>query len=309
MGVTPSDISSTLLLPGLKAIFLEEYEKTEDNAWKQFSMMMDSTGYSETYAFLGATPAMREWLTERIPTGLQANPFTLANKDFEATIEVDRNALKDDRYGEIRAQVQMLAEASRRYYGQMAFTVLGEGDQTTYGSCYDGLEFFDTQHKEGAYYTTVQSNLGSSALSLTAISATRAAMMNFKNDRGLPMGAVPDTIIVSPAYEDLALQLVGSNTTDASGNGTGNFTGLNNPQKGRFQVISSPWITDTDSWIMASCGGIKKPLIFQNRQATEFNALEGNSEKGFMSKKFLYGVDNRFNFGYGDWRTAYMHVP
>jgi phage major head subunit gpT-like protein len=309
MGLVPSDISSTLLLPGLKALFLEEYEKPADEDWKKISMEMSSTGFSETYAFLGSTPAMREWLTERIPTGLQAQPFTLANKDFEATIEVDRNALEDDRYGEIKVQIQMLAEASRRYYGQMGFTVLSEGDQTTYGQCYDGLEFFDTQHKEGAYYTTVQSNLGSSSLSMSAISATRAAMMGFKNDRGLPMGVVPDTIIVSPAYEDLAIQLLGSSGTDSSGNATGSYTGLTNPQRGRYQVISSPWITDTDSWIMACCNGIKKPLIFQNRRDTEFAALEGNSEKGFMSKKYMYGVDSRFNFGYGDWRTAYMHVP
>ncbi len=309
MGVTSSDISSTLLLPGLKAIFLEEYEKPLDNSWQQIAMTMDSTGYSETYAFLGATPAMREWLSERVPTGLNANPFTIANKDYEATIEVDRNALRDDRYGEIRIQVQMLAETARRYYDEMAFTVLGEGDQTTYGQCYDGLEFFDTQHKEGSYYTTVQSNLGSSTLSSSSISATRAAIMKFKNDRGKPLGITPDTLIVPPDLEDLAIQLTQSGTTDASGNATGAATGLKNPQTGRFKVISSPWITDTDSWIMACCGGVNKPLIFQNRQATEFGALEGNTEKGFMSKKFLYGVDNRFNFGYGNWRYAYMHVP
>ena len=41
----------------------------------------------------------------------------------------------------------------------------------------------------------------------------------------------------------------------------------------------------------------------------KFQALEGNSETGFMRDEYLYGVKTRFAFGYGDWRDAYMHVP
>lgn len=309
MGVVNSDFDDTLLLAGLKAIFRQEYERPADMDWKNICMSMPSTGYTETYGFLGSTPAMREWLDSRQATGLQAKPFSITNKDFEATLEVDRNTIEDDRYGEIRIQVQMLAESARRYYGELAFTVLGEGDQNTYGTCYDGNEFFDTTHSEGVYYTTNQANLGSSTLSSTSLSATRAAMMKFKNDRGKPLGIIADTLIVPPELEDLALQLVRSTTVDASGNATGASTGLVNPNQGRFQVITTPWITDSDSWILASCGGVNKPLIFQDRKPTEFTALEGNTEKGFMTKKYLYGVDNRFNIGYGNWRYAFMHVP
>lgn len=309
MGNVNSDFSSTLLEVGLKAIFRQEYEKPEDNSWKQISMIMPSTGYNETYGFLGATPAMREWLDERIPTGLQAKPFSVVNKDFESTIEVDRNTLKDDRYGEIVVQVQMLAESARRYYGERAFTVYTEGDQSTYGLCYDGKEFFDAAHAEGTVYTTAQSNLGSSALSETSLSATKALMRKFRNDRGKKLGVTPDTLIVGPDLESLAIQLTKSGTTDSSGNGTGSATGLINPSKDQYKVLVTEFFEDDDSWILAKTGGINKPLIFQNRQETEFAALEGNSEQGFMRKKYLYGVDNRFEFGYGNWRTSYMHVP
>lgn len=82
MGVVNSDFDDTLLLAGLKAIFREEYERPADDDWKTICMNMPSTGFSETYGFLGSTPAMREWLDSRQATGLQAKPFTIANKDF-----------------------------------------------------------------------------------------------------------------------------------------------------------------------------------------------------------------------------------
>lgn len=309
MGLVPSDIDTTLLEAGLKAIFRQEYEKPADMDWKTICMSMPSTGYSETYGFLGSTPAMREWLDERLPSGFQSTPFTLANKDFEATLEVDRNALEDDRYGEIKVQVQMLAEAARRYYAERAFTVLASGEASTYGLCYDGQYFFDSDHAEGTYYTTSQSNSASVTLSATTLSAARAAMMKFKDDRGRPLGIIADTLIVPPDLEDLALQLVKSVTVDSSGNATGSSTGLINPNQGRFRVIVTPWFTDADSWCLACCNGVNKPLIFQERKPTTFAALEGNSETGFLKKKYLYGVDNRFNIGYGNWRYAYFSTP
>ena len=309
MGLVPSDIDATLLEVGLKAIFRQEYAKATNDSWKKVSMTMPSKGYNETYGFLGATPAMREWLDERIPTGFQATPFTIANKDFEATLEVDRNALDDDRYGEIKVQVQLLAESARRYYEERAFTVLANGETSTYGLCYDGNEFFDSSHSEGTYYTTAQSNSGSSALTATTLSAARSAMMKFKDDRGKPLGIIADTLIVPPDLEDLAIQLTQSSTTDGDGDGTAAATGLVNPNKGRYNVIVTPWFTDADSWMLCSCNGVNKPLIFQDRKPTEFAALEGNSERGFLTKKYLYGVDNRFNFGYGNWRYAYFSTP
>jgi phage major head subunit gpT-like protein len=51
-----------------------------------------------------------------------------------------------------------------------------------------------------------------------------------------------------------------------------------------------------------------KPFIKQLRQAPEFNSLEGDSEAGFMRKKYLYGIDYRVGFGYGLWQKMIKTV-
>lgn len=289
------------LTAGLQKIFFQEYERPVDNEWEKIVTKIPSTKDKETYAWLGSTPAMREFVDERMPGELHENDFSITNKKFESTIGVKTDALDDDQYGQIRIRVQQMAEASRRYYDERVFTVLAAGETTTYGSCYDGLEFFDTQHKEGSFYTTVQSNLGSSSLSESSLSAAKTAMRKFKDDRGKPMNIIADTLVVPPDLEPDAIKLLKSLTADASGNV--------NVHQGTFNLIVTPWITDTDAWYLLCTNRVTRPLIFQDREPTTFTALEGNSETGFMRDQYYYGVKNRFNVGYGDWRMAYASTP
>jgi phage major head subunit gpT-like protein len=306
MTVVKGDVSA-FLEAGLRQVFNNVYNMTDaagnplDGEWRKVAMEMSSDGEDEKYAFLGNNPSMREFTDERVPSGLQSNSFTIVNKKFESTIAVDRDAISDDRYSQIVVKIQAMAEIARQYYNDRAWTVFFEGDGHTYGYCYDGNEFFDTAHKEGKYYTTNQSNLLTLALTAENLGTARLNMRNFRDDRGKKLGIVGDTLIVPPELEETAFKIVNSLTVDASGNA--NFN------KGRYNIIVRPEIEDTDSWALVSTAGVIKPLIFQNREPTEFGALERNSETGFKSEKYLYGVRNRFNFGYGDWRRAVMSVP
>ena len=285
----------------LDVVFQNEYSRPIDNTWTQLCTTINSTKAIEKYGFLGANPSMREFKDERQPTGFQEHAFSIANKKYESTISIAVDALDDDQYGQIALQVQKLGEVTRQFKEECAYTVLAEGDQSTYGPCYDGQNFFSDSHSEGTYYTTNQGNYGSSTLTQTSLSATRAIMMRFRDDRGKELKIVPDTLIVPPELEDTAIQLTKSATVDASGNV--------NVNQGRYKVLVTPFITDSDSWILAKTNGVMKPLIYQNRMDAKFQALEGNSEAGFMRDEYLYGVKTRFAFGYGDWRNAYMHVP
>jgi phage major head subunit gpT-like protein len=163
------------------------------------------------------------------------------------------------------------------------------------------LEYFDASHVEGSSYTTVQSNLDSKVLNATNLSLAKTAMRQFKDDRGKPMNIIADTLVVPPDLEPDAQKLLYSTTLDASGNV--------NVHKNSFKLIVTPWITDAENWYLLCTNRVTKPLIFQDREATTFEALEGNSENGFMRNEYLYGVKNRFNIGYGDWRMAYANTP
>jgi len=301
MGTLFSSDFPNMIGEALSVVFKDEYTRPVDNSWLQLCTEMNSTKASEKYGFLGANPSMREFKDERQPSGFQENAFTIANKKYESTISINKDAIDDDQYGQIALQVRRLAETVRSYKEECAYTVFTNGDSSAYGLCYDGNEYFDTAHKEGTYYTTNQSNLGTDVLSQTSLSAARTKMMGFRDDRGNKLRIVPDTLIVPPELEDTAIQLTMSATVDASGN--------INVNKGRYKILVTPFFPDTDSWILARTSRTMRPLIYQNREDAVFQALEGESETGFMRDEWMYGVKTRFAFGYGDWRNAYLSRP
>jgi phage major head subunit gpT-like protein len=59
-------------------------------------------------------------------------------------------------------------------------------------------------------------------------------------------------------------------------------------------------------WYLLDLSRPYKPLILQRRKQPEFVALDSpTSEEAFKRKKFMYGVDDRKNAGFGLWQLAY----
>lgn len=302
MPLVKSDIPN-LLEAGLKAVFFEEYDRAVSDC-ERIATMVPSTADTETYAWLGSAPSMREFKDERLPAGLLEHSYSIKNKTWEASIAVERAALEDERYGQIKLRVQGLSREARRHQDELAFTVLQNGFT---GLCHDGQAFFDNDHLEGD--SGAQSNIGSSALSGTALQAAITAMMKFKDDRGHVMGVIPDVLVVPPDLQWTALELLNSTyypelVSQTSGTG-GTQRYADNVLKGRLDLIVSPYLTDTNNWFLLCTKGPVRPLVFQSRIPVEFAALEGNTDSGFLRDEYLYGVRARYNVGYGLWQMAY----
>lgn len=59
-------------------------------------------------------------------------------------------------------------------------------------------------------------------------------------------------------------------------------------------------------WYLLDLTKQVKPLIFQNRQAARFAALDNPDDPNvFMRKEFIYGADARNTAGFGFWQTAF----
>lgn len=131
-----------LLTAGLKTIFFNAY-KSVTPIYTQLTTEVASNKSSEEYGWLGATPELRKWIDERAPKGIKENGFVLKNEDFEASIEVDRNAIDDDQYGHIKTRIsQMGIQAGKGYDKHLAAVIEANG------LCYDGQNFFDTDHPQ-----------------------------------------------------------------------------------------------------------------------------------------------------------------
>ncbi|MCG9087408.1 Mu-like prophage major head subunit gpT family protein, partial [Laribacter hongkongensis] len=82
----------------LKTIFGNAFDAAPSQ-WQQVAMLVQSTGKSNDYAWLSSFPRMRKWIGEKAVKALAASQYTIVNDDWEATVEVDRNDIKDDQLG------------------------------------------------------------------------------------------------------------------------------------------------------------------------------------------------------------------
>lgn len=298
-----------LLTAGLREEFLGDkgFGSTQTELYKDLCTEIPSTKASETYAWLGQVPKMREWLGERVVQGLSEHSFSIVNKDFESTIKVDRNALKDDQYNAITTQVQMLGQEAKRFRDEYLMTVIEAN-----GLCYDGQNMFDTDHSEGDSGTQSNAPAASSTYTVTTaaqfvtvLNLVTSAMAQFKGDKGKHFGAKVTHVLVPTSLEWVARAAFDPTYSAAA------ETNAEKIGKGRVKVLTSEFLTNNATpgysavyWLDLSKP--IKPFIFQNRQEPDFVALDGaDSYENFMRKGILYGVDSRMNMGFGLWQLAY----
>ena len=110
---------------------------------KDIAMTVRSASRDETYGWLGAFPAIREWIGPRVVQNLQANGFTIRNRKFESTLEILREELADDKLGLFKPMFAEMGQAAVRHPEELIFGLLASGFTQT---CYDGQFFFDTDH-------------------------------------------------------------------------------------------------------------------------------------------------------------------
>lgn len=296
MPLTRSDLPN-LLEDGLKTVFFEALDATAGN-YERIATIVESESDEEQYPWLGAVPSMREFRDERMPLGLLEHEFSIRNKTWESSIAVERAAIEDDKYGQIKLRIQSLAREAKRHIDEIVFTLMKNGFAS---KCYDGQYFFDTDHSEGDSGT--QSNKGTSALSASSLQSAITAMMKFKDDCGKILGVVPDLLVVPPDLQWTAMELLES--TYWPGEGIVTAKTASNVLKGKLDMVVSPYLADTNDWFVLSTKGVVKPIILQSRMPVEFAALEADSESGFMRDQYIYGVRARYNAGYGLWQMAY----
>lgn len=284
------------LKKGLNAAFVKAFNNGEDpQDVMPFIMETTSTSNKEDYGWLGQAPSLTEWIDERKLKSLNEFEYEIENKSYEATISVSRDNLEDDQLGAVSQRIDDLARKARVHPRKLFFDALTAG---TVDLCYDEVPFFSASHEEGA--SGVQSNLvtgtGVTLAQLAAdIDSAEARLLSFLDDTGEPWneGSVRIGIVCHP---NLKAKFEKLNSLDMIDN-------TSNAYKGKIEQITfSPRLTDTNDWYLADISNGMKPFIKQNRRAPTFNALEDDSDNGFMRKVFHYGIDYRVGFGYGLWQ-------
>lgn len=130
------------LYRGFKASFQQGLDQHEP-MWERIATRVPSATAAEEYGWLGQVPNVRQWIGDRVVQNLKLHDYTIKNLDFELTIGVDRNNIKDDNIGIYGPLFQEMGRSTAAHPDMLIWPLMKNGFSAT---CYDGQPFFDTDH-------------------------------------------------------------------------------------------------------------------------------------------------------------------
>jgi phage major head subunit gpT-like protein len=138
--ITPALLLS--LRTGMSSIFQSSLRDTPTH-WAKIATLVPSSTSSNTYGWLGQFPKLREWVGSRVVKDMAASGYSLTNKLYEGTVGVSRVDIEDDNIGIYTPMMQEVGRATATHPDELVFALLAAGHSTL---CYDGQNFFDTDH-------------------------------------------------------------------------------------------------------------------------------------------------------------------
>lgn len=139
-------MNKTEILKALTAAFRKEFSdglKHREPTWSVVAMRIPSNTRTNTYAWLGAFPQLREWVGAREVKKMATQAMSIENKLFESTVGVARTDIEDDQVGLYRPIMRQAGVAAAELPDDLVWPLLAKGKSTL---CYDGQNFFDTDH-------------------------------------------------------------------------------------------------------------------------------------------------------------------
>ena len=112
--------------------------------YQKVASTINSSSKSNTYAWLGEMPKMREWVGDRVINDMAEKGYVIENKQYESSIGVKRTDLEDDNIGTYNLLYNQLGRTTAIFPEELVFGLLKDGFNQ---ACYDGKKFFAADHK------------------------------------------------------------------------------------------------------------------------------------------------------------------
>lgn len=168
-GLSPDILATGLVLnpstfkaveQGFKASFAAGLKRQKPNH-DAIAMTVPSSTAENIYSWLADNFQIREWVGERYIQNLSVYDYAIKNKDFEGTVSVESNKIKDDQYGIYSKLFEQMGDSVTMFPDSLIYKALKAGATTL---CYDGQYFFDTDHPVGlpGKEVSVSNHLGGS---------------------------------------------------------------------------------------------------------------------------------------------------
>lgn len=296
-----SDLFGSSMLPALEELFrgeLEMHPSRREQLFKVVPTSMDIYQSSEIHdmPLFSEIPEGTDYSFQRPKQG--ANK-TMSIVKYGLGFSISEEAVDDGKFDFISDAVRKMAKSAKESQEISAMNVLNNGFSSE--TVADGLSLFNTAHTLPSGLTfrnrpSAEVDLSQSALD----SALNDFETQFIGDSGIIYRMMPKVLLVHPSQKRYAKELIGSDLKpDVMDNN------MNSLKDEGLVVVSSPHITDTDSWFLLSSPE-ETGLRIISRKSIETKA--GGADVGFLNDSILYKARYREQVGavhaYGVWGTT-----
>lgn len=298
-------------------MIFQALEQSSQMGWiSQVSMQATSTSASERYAWLGHAPMLREWKGPRKINKLAEYDYTLLNKKYEDTLGVAIDDLDREKVGQLRIRIADMAAREQTHWASLITSLIDSN-----GVCYDGQNFFDTDHSDNNSGTLSNAVTSSQYSSLnigtagepTAAEASALVMdlishfYTLKDDQGEPINEnAKSFIVLCPTVKmfNPVVTAISKATITTSGGAA-----VDNPMMGnglQIQAFLNTRFTSTWAnylWVFRADAPVKA-FIRQQEGGVTTQALDEGSDHAFFNDELLFGLKVKRAAGYGFWQYA-----
>lgn len=284
---------SELLEPGLRNIYGLEYNDHPEEYSKVFEIDSSSKAFEEDLNMtgFGLVSTKAQGAAIDYDDAFQGYLKRYTHAAYGLGFIVTREMYEDDLYRRIKMLPKSLARSVRQTVETLAASVLNNAFSASYlGS--DAKEMCATDHPLIAGGTLSNELTTSADLDITSYEQALLDIQAFVDDRGLKTAVRPKKLIIPPALEFTAKQLLRSQQLPGSA-----YNDIN-PAFGSIDFTILHWLTDSDAWfIQTDCpNGIQ----FIWRRRPEFT-----NDSDFDTENAKYKTTFRCSYGWTDPRGMF----
>lgn len=242
--------------------------------------------------FLEAFAGMREWLGARQIKNLSTKKIRVVEKPWEDTVSIPVRDVESDNWNIYGTLISAMGEAGEQLWDRLFTEALVNPPKWI-----DGKAFYCDNRRYGA---SVISNVTTNALTHANFGAFFTQMQSFATHAGEPMNSRPTHLIVGPALEDAAREILYSDTITTDGVETAN------PHKDKVKLVVNPRLIGANAnyWFLGRFQGSLRPiLVLKNKDATLTTLNQPTDENVFMDGRILYGAE-----AYGNAAALFPHL-
>jgi phage major head subunit gpT-like protein len=283
-----------LLEPGFREIFDDVYKEMPE-VYPQLFHVNSSSKQDEKDSAVSGFGLMQqtsEGGQVDYEDPVQMYDVTYTHLKYTKGFKVSEEMVEDDQYNVINKKPAALARSARRTAENSACGVFNNAFSTSYQGG-DAKPLASTSHPRSDGGSS-QSNASSTSIALTEtnLETARLAMRAQLDDKGMKIQVMANTLLVPPALEKTAHQIVDSSLRSGTADNDLNF------YKGKLKIISWDWLTSSTAWFLIDSR--QHEINWFWRVKPEFK-----QDVAFDTGMALFKTRARFSNGWSDWRGVW----